>query len=280
MPYLIFGQFELLPYIPGNGVTDWLFLWYFIPILAIPFYLVMALITPRWLVLPLNRILNPGSEIYYYGLPTETPKPTYTMLRRAVFTLIITLGLSLTIARFVGWRFFTYTPELPEIVNIWNAEAIIAPIVFFALGLILPASWLIQDTNIVFHNQPSSGPQELRSASHILLTLLAGYAGISVIVDYTALIGQIYLIYIEALIYPWWWVPPWFIILITLLNPLINLYMPLIVLLAYYNWRPTLKSSLDVYMQQKDIRQLSQLAIITDTTPAQEAPLTPLEKEQ
>ncbi|MFW9831770.1 MAG: hypothetical protein ACFFD8_08345 [Candidatus Thorarchaeota archaeon] len=262
IPILIFGYIDIVPIIAGNGVIDWLVIWYLVPILTIPFYLLMAIITPRWLVLPLNRLLNPGSEVYYYGLDTKKPSPIYTVFRRALFTLLITFGLSLTVATYIGQYFIIWAPELPLTVNAWNTAAVIFPIVFFALGIILPSSWLIDDTKILFHSQPPSGSQELFSAGRVLTYLLAGYAGISVLIYYASIIAHIGFIYLTASVFYWPWVPPWFIVMITLLNPFIFIYMPLLILLAYEKYLPGLQRRLKKYMDSRGTQQLSTMCVV------------------
>ncbi|MFX1540271.1 MAG: hypothetical protein ACFFBX_05815 [Promethearchaeota archaeon] len=262
-PLLIYGWIDISPIIAGSGVTDWLVLFYLIPILAIPFYLLMAIITPRWLVLPLNRLLNPGSEVYYYGVDTKKPSPIYTIFRRAIFALLLTFGLSLTVATTFGQYFIIWNPTFPSSINVWNTAAVIFPLVFFALGVILPSSWLIDDSKILFHSQPPSGSQELFSAGRVLTYLLAGYAGISVLIFYGYIIIYIGFIYATAVITPPWpWVPPSFVVLITLLNPFIFIYMPLIMLLAYDYFLPQLKKHLKSYMDSRGTQQLSTMCIV------------------
>ncbi len=262
LPMLIYGWIDIVPIIPGSGVTDWLILFYLLPSLAIPFYLVMAVITPRWLVLPLNRILNPGSEVYYYGVDTKNPSELYTIFRRAVFALLLTFGLSLTVAAYFGELFIYWVPELPLVVNSWNIAAIIFPVVFVALGVILPSSWLIDDTKILFHSQPPSGSQELFSAGRVLTYLLAGYAGISVIIFYGGIIFYIGLIYATASVTIWPWVPAWFVVLITLLNPFIVIYIPLLMLLAYDRYLPWLQKHLRAYMDSRGTQELQQMCVV------------------
>ena len=46
IPLLLFGWIDIVPIIYGNGVTDWIVLFYLLPILAIPFSLLMTLVTP------------------------------------------------------------------------------------------------------------------------------------------------------------------------------------------------------------------------------------------
>ncbi len=281
LPLLIYGYIDIVPIIVGSGVTDWLILFYLLPLLAIPFYMLMAGITPRWLVLPLNRILNPGSEDYYYGVDTKKPSPLYTVFRRAIFTLLLSFGLSLTVSTYIGQYFVIWNPMLPMVVNAWNVAAVIFPIVFFALGVILPSSWLIDDTKILFHSQPHSGSQELFSAGRVLTYLLAGYAGISVIMFYGGIIFYIGLIYATASAFSWPWVPAWFIVLITLLNPFIFIYMPLLMLLAYDHYLPGLQMKLRAYMDLRGTQELSQMCIvdvdITEFLGADE-PTEPLDK--
>lgn len=263
LPLFVYGAIDIIPIIPGNGVTDWLILFYLLPILAIPFYLWMAAVTPRWLVLPLNRLLNPGSEVYYYGVPTKKPNPLYAVFRRAVFALLLTFGVSLTVASYIGQYFVIWNPSLPLAVNAWNTAAVIFPIVFITLGLILPSSWLIDDTKILFHGQPPSGSQELFSAGRVLTYLLAGYAGISVLLYYGYIVIYIGIIYATAVVTPPWpWVPAWFVVLITLLNPFIFIYMPLIMLLAYDRYLPNLKKRLKAYMDSRETQQLSALCVV------------------
>ncbi|MFX1317660.1 MAG: hypothetical protein ACFE9D_00860 [Promethearchaeota archaeon] len=263
LPVIFFGWIEISPIIPGGAVTDWLILFYLLPVLAIPFYLLMAVVTPRWLVLPLNRILNPGSETYYYGVPTTKPKPLYNVFRRAIFALLLTFGLSLTVATYIGPLFIIWNPSLPLAVNTWNTAAVIFPIAFIALGVILPSSWLIDDTNILFHSQPPSGSQELFSAGRVLTYLLAGYAGISVLIFYGYIIIDIGIIYATTIVTPPWpWVPPWFVVLITLLNPFIFIYMPLLMLLAYDRYLPSLMKRLKTYMDSRGTQQLSTMCVV------------------
>lgn len=262
LPLLIFGYIDIVIIIPGSGVTDWLILFYLLPILAIPFYMLMATITPRWLVLPLNKILNPGSEDYYYGVDTKKPSPLYTVFRRAIFALLLSFGLSLTVATYFGQFFIIWNPMLPNVVNSWNVAAVIFPLVFFALGVILPSSWLIDDTKILFHSQPPSGSQELFSAGRVLTYLLAGYAGISVIMFYGGIIFYIGVIYVTASAFAWPWVPVWFIVLITLLNPFIFIYMPLLMLLAYDRYLPGLQKKFRAYMDSRGTQELSQMCVV------------------
>ncbi len=263
IPMLIFGWIEISPIIPGSGVTDWLILFYLLPILAIPFYLIMAVLTPRWLVLPLNRLLNPGSEVYYYGVDTKKPSELYTVFRRAIFALLLTFGLSLTVASYFGQAFILWVPELPMVVNAWNIAAVIFPIVFIALGVILPSSWLIDDTKILFHSQPPSGSQELFSAGRVLTYLLAGYAGISILLFYAGIIGYTALLYALGIPpFSWPWVPSWFIVFVTLLNPFIFIYMPLFMLLAYDRYLPKLQKILKTYMDSRGTQELSQMCVV------------------
>lgn len=263
LPILIYGWIDIVPIIPGNGVTDWLVLFYLIPVLAIPIYMGMATITPRWLVLPLNRLLNPGSEIYYYGVDTQNPSPLYSVFRRAIFALLLSFGLSLTVATYIGQYFIIWDPGLPTAVNAWNTAAVIFPLVFVILSIILPSSWLIDDTKILFHSHPPSGSQELFSAGRVLTYLLAGYAGISVVLFYGLIVGYIGFIYaIGAVTPPWPWVPPWFVVLITLLNPFIFIYMPLLMLLAYDRYLPNLKNRLRRYMDSRGTQKLSAMCLV------------------
>jgi hypothetical protein len=262
IPLLIFGWIDISPIIYGSGVTDWLILFYLVPVLAIPFYLLMAIVTPRWLVLPLNRILNPGSETYYYGVDTKQPSELYTVFRRAVFALLLSFGLSLTFAAYFGQTFILWVPELPLVVNAWNVAAVIFPLVFVLLGVILPSSWLIDDTKILFHSQPPSGSQELFSAGRVLTYLLAGYAGISVIIFYGGIIFYMGLIYATASAFVWPWVPAWFVVLITLLNPFIFIYMPLLMLLAYDRYLPRLQKHLRAYMDARGTQELEQMCVV------------------
>jgi hypothetical protein len=284
IPLLLFGSFDLIPIIPGNAMADWLIMWYLLPVLGIPFYLLMAIITPRWLLIPLNNLLNPGAEDYYFSPPKENPQPVSVLLRRAIFTLMITMGAALTVAKYFGWAFFNWNPALPDFVNIWNIYAIVMPIAFIILGIIIPASWLIEDSRIVFHSKEGSGGQELLGGGRILIMLLAGYATISVILDYSWLLANITLIYITASTSYWPWVPPWFVILITILNPVIYIYMPLLALIAYYYYLPTLQRRLVAFMDSRGTRHLSQVAVtdidISDYLGSKNNPPTTFSSEQ
>lgn len=184
------------------------------------------------------------------------------MLRRSIITIILTLGLSLTIARYVGWQLITYTPDLPELLNRMNAAVILMPIVFLLLGLILPSSWLIEDTNIVFHSQGSSGPQEIRNAGRILMTLLAGYFGISIIIDYLNLIALTPDVVLSWITHSWPWVPLPFFFIITYINPFIYIFWPLLALLVYYRYLPSLQNHLIGYMDSLDTQTISKMAVI------------------
>lgn len=260
-PLLIFGTFDLIPIIPGNAMTDWLIMWYLIPVLAIPFYLIMSIITSQRLLIPLNNLLNPGTEDYYFGPPKKNPNPVSILLRRAFFTLMITMGAALTVAKYFGWAFFNWNPSLPDFVNVWNIYAIVMPIAFLILGIIIPAAWLIEDSHVVFHSKEGSGAQEVLGGGRILIMLLAGYATISVILDYSWLLANITFIYIIAAAFYWPWVPAWFVILITILNPVIYIYMPLLVLLAYYYWLPSLQQRLVKFMEERGTQRLTQVAV-------------------
>jgi hypothetical protein len=262
IPYLLGTPLDLVWWIPGGIITDWVVIFYLLPVLAIGFYITMGYFAPRWIVLPLNRILNPGPEVYYYGISTKEPHPLTSIMRRAFFSLIISLGLSLTIASYFGPFIILYEPSLPLTANVWNATAVITPFVFLILGFILPSSWLIDDTHILFHSQPPTGAQELITASRILMFLLAGYAGISVIIDYAGLVANIGLIYLQAgiLIPPW--VPSWFFVLITLINPIIFIYIPLLTLLAYQRYLPGLQKNLRNHMDSLGTQQISQMAVV------------------
>ncbi|MFX0167867.1 MAG: hypothetical protein ACFE89_00805 [Candidatus Hodarchaeota archaeon] len=262
IPYFLGIPLDLVYWIPGGIITDWIIIFYLIPVLAIGFYIMMGFFAPRRIVLPLNRILNPGPEVYYYGLSTKEPRQLTSIARRAVFALIITLGLSLTIANYFGPFIIIYEPSLPLTANVWNAAAVITPIVFLVLGLILSPSWLIDDANIIFHSQPPSGAQELMSASRVLLYLLAGYASISVIIDYAGLVANIGLIYLSAGFLAPPWVPSWFFVLITLINPIIFIYIPLLALLGYQQYLPTLQKHLKAHMDARGTQQISEMVVV------------------
>jgi hypothetical protein len=259
---LLDPMLDLVWWVPGGIVTDWIIIFYLIPVLAIGFYIGMGHFAPRWIVLPLNRLLNPGPEQYYYGLATKEPQPLTSILRRAFFSLIITLGLSLTIANYFGPLILHYEPLLPLTANVWNAAAVITPIVFLILGFILPSSWLIDDSHILFHSQPATGSQELISASRILLFLLAGYASISVIIDYAGLIANIGIALLSGGFPTLPWVPSWFTVFITLINPIIFIYIPLLALLGYERYLPSLKNNLKMYMDSLGTQQISQMALV------------------
>jgi hypothetical protein len=97
----------------------------------------------------------------------------------------------------------------------------------------------------------------------VLTYLLAGYAGISVIIFYSLIVGYIGFIYaIGAVTPPWPWVPPWFVVLITLLNPFIFIYIPLLMLLAYDRYLPGLQKRLREYMDARGTQQLSTMCLV------------------
>jgi len=263
---------DLTSILPWNAVVDWLTLTYLIPLLSLPLYLVLGYITTRWLVLPLNKLLNPGKEEFYFGPETERPQPVLALLRRSFFAVLLMLGLALTITKFLPdeyMRLLCYTEFFDKVgasvYNEMNQAIILMPLIFPFLAFILPSSWLIEDCNIVFHSNPSSGPQELRNAGRTLITLLKGYAGIFVIIDYFRMA-----INISALAGfsgeggLWPWVPPWFFYTITFINPLVFLFMPLSALLLYGKVLPSLRMRLTSYMERKGAKRLLSVVGLTE----------------
>lgn len=264
LPILLGAPGDLVPLLPGNSITDWLILWYLIPLLSIPLYILLANITSRWLVLPLNQLLNPGHEVYYFGPETTRKQPLLTLGRRALFAIILMFGLALSITKFLPTQvqILHHTEAFKNfpIFNEMNQAIILMPLIFPFLALILPSSWLIEDTNIVFHTSPSSGPQELRNAGLTLTTLLKGFAGIFVILDYIRLAWNI------AFAFPVWqsmappWVPLWLFFIITFVNPFVYLFMPLLALILYYRFFPALRDKFVQHMKSKGTVEISQVA--------------------
>jgi len=255
---------DLTILLPGNAVVDWLTLTYLVPLLSLPLYLVLGYVTSRWLVLPVNKLLNPGREELYFGPKTERPQPVLALLRRAFFAVLLMLGLALTITKFLPdeyRRIICHTEFFEQVgasvYNEMNQAIILMPLIFPFLAFILPSSWLIEDCDIVFHSNPSSGPQELRNAGRILITLLKGYAGIFVLIDYFRMALKISALAgfsREGGLWPW--VPPWFFYVITFANPLVFLFMPLAALLLYDRVLPSLSTRLTSYMERKGAKRL------------------------
>ncbi len=266
LPILIGYTSDLVPLLPGNAITDWLILWYLIPLLSVPLYILLANITSRWLVLPLNRLLNPGHEVYYFGPETTRKHSIYTLVRRAFFAVILMFGIALSITKFLPTEVqilhYTEAFENTPIFNEMNQALILMPLIFPFLALILPSSWLIEDANLVFHTSPSSGPQELKNAGLTLTTLLKGFAGIFVILDYIRLAWNI------AIAFPTWllgappWVPLWLFFIITFVNPFVYLFMPLLALIVYYRFFPSLRDKFVRYMKSKGTVEISQVGAV------------------
>ncbi|MFX1562482.1 MAG: hypothetical protein ACFFDP_04160 [Promethearchaeota archaeon] len=263
IPLLLGAHGDIVPLLPGNAITDWLILWYLIPLLSIPLYVLLANISSRWLVLPLNQLLNLGHEVYYFGPETTRKQPTLTLARRAFFAVILMFGLALSITKFMPEQcailHFTDAFKDYPIFNEMNQAIILMPLIFPFLALILPSSWLIEDTNLVFHTFPSSGPQELKNAGRTLITLLKGFAGIFVILDYFRLAWNI------AFAFPVWQsvapqgVPLWLFFIITFVNPFVYLFMPLLALILYYRFFPSLHDKFIKNMKSKGIVEIGQI---------------------
>jgi hypothetical protein len=264
LPLLLGAQGDIVPLLPGNAITDWLILWYLIPILSVPLYILLANISSKWLVLPLNQLLNLGHEVYYFGPETTRKQPILTLARRAFFAVILMFGIALSITKFMPEQcailHFTEAFSDYPIFNEMNQALILMPLIFPFLALILPSSWLIEDTNLVFHTAPSSGPQELKNAGLTLTTLLKGFAGIFVILDYIRLAWNI------AVYFPVWqagaspWVPLWFFFIITFVNPFVYLFMPFLALILYYKFFPSLCDKFVRYMKAKGTVEITKVA--------------------
>jgi hypothetical protein len=146
------------------------------------------------------------------------------------------------------------------IFNEMNQAIILMPLIFPFLALVLPTSWLIEDSDIVFLTYPSTGPQELRSAGRTLTTLLKGFAGIFVIIDYLRLAWNI------AFNFPVWqsvaspWVPLWFYFVIAFVNPFVYLFIPILALLVYDAYFPRLRDALVQYMKRIGTMPLTKIA--------------------
>jgi hypothetical protein len=173
-------------------------------------------------------------------------------------------GIALSITKFLPTQcevlHYTELFKNYPIFNEMNQAIILMPLIFPFLALILPSSWLIEDTNVVFHTSPSSGPQELKNAGLTLTTLLKGFAGIFVILDYIRLAWNI------AFAFPIWqsvnpsWVPLWFFFIITFVNPFIYLFMPLLALILYYRYFPSLSDKFIQYMKSKGTVTITKIA--------------------
>ncbi|MFX1474359.1 MAG: hypothetical protein ACFFCO_02630 [Promethearchaeota archaeon] len=264
--YIVPAYFEpvdIVVLLPGGALTDWLILMYLFPLASVFLYLLLSSVTAQWLVLPLNKIFNPGKEIFFYAPETPHPRPVYSLLRRAFFNLLLMMALALTITRFlptqISW-FLPANPNLADIFNEINQAIILMPLIFPLLAFILPATWLIEDSNVVFHTYPSCGPQELRVGGRTLLDYLKGFASIFVLIDYLRMVfnvpGLITLSTTPSTIGLWPWVPVWFFFLITFINPFILLYLPLAALLLYHRFFHRIQPGFLAAMQRRGTLQL------------------------
>ena len=259
--------------LPGSAFTDWLVIMYLFPLVSVVLYLLLSSITARWLVLPLNKIFNPGKEVFFYGPVTPRPRPVYSLLRRAFFNLLLMMALALTITRFlptqVAW-FLPATTDLADIFNEINQAIILMPLFFPLLAFILPATWLIEDSNVVFHTYPSCGPQELRVGGRTLLDYLKGFASIFVLIDYLRLVFNVPELVFTLSTTPstiglWPWVPVWFYLLITFINPFILLYLPLVALLLYHRFFHRIQPSFQASMKRWGIKQLQSVGEVAES---------------
>jgi hypothetical protein len=264
IPELLGYPVDLVVSLPGPAITDWLILWYFIPLLSLPLYVFPVVIVSRWLALPINKLLNPGQQAYYFGPKTTRETPVMTLLRRSLFAVFLMFGIALSITKFFPAQcaILSYIPEFDAypIFNEMNQAIILMPLIFPFLALILPTSWLIEDCDIVFLTYPSTGPQELRGAGRTLTTLLKGFAGIFVIIDYLRLAYNI------AVFFPVWqsvappWVPLWFYFIIAFVNPFVYLFIPILALLVYDAYFPRLRDALVQYMKHIGTMPITRLA--------------------
>jgi hypothetical protein len=187
-----------------------------------------------------------------------------TLLRRSVFAVVLMFGIALSITKFfpAQCKILSYVPQFADypIFNEMNQAIILMPLIFPFLALVLPTSWLIEDSDIVFLTYPSTGPQELRSAGRTLTTLLKGFAGIFVIIDYLRLAWNI------AFNFPVWqsvaspWVPLWFYFVIAFVNPFVYLFIPILALLVYDAYFPRLRDALVQYMKRIGTMPLTKIA--------------------
>ena len=254
IPELLGYNVDLVVPLLGPAITDWLILWYLIPLLSLPLYVFPVVIVSRWLALPMNKLLNPGKETYYFGPKTTRERPVMTLLWRSLFAVFLMFGIALSITKFFPDQcaFLSFIPEFKDypIFNEMNQAIILMPLIFPFLALILPTSWLIEDCDIVFLNYPSTGPQELRGAGRTLTTLLKGFVGVFVIIDYLRLAYNI------AVFFPVWqsvappWVPLWFYFIIAFANPFVYLFIPILALLVYDAYYPRLHDALVQYMKR------------------------------
>ncbi len=267
-----FGIVDIVALLPGGAFTDWLIIMYLFPLASVFLYLILSSVTARWLVLPLNKIFNPGKEIYFYAPVTPRPRPLYSLLRRAFFNVLLMIGIALTITRFlptqVAW-FLPPHPNLADIFNEMNQAIILMPLIFPLLAFILPATWLIEDSNVVFHTYPSCGPQELRLGGRTLLDYLKGFASIFVLIDYLRMVfnvpGLITFSTIPSTLGGLWpWVPSWFFIIITFINPFILLYLPLVALLLYHRFFHRFQPGFLAAMKRRGTLQLRSVGEVAE----------------
>jgi len=264
IPELLGYPVDLVPILPGPALTDWLILWYLIPLLSLPLYVFPVAAIARWLALPINKLLNPGRQGYYFGPKTTREKPVTTLLWRSLFAVFLMFGIALSITKFFPEQcaILNYIPQFSDypIFNEMNQAIILMPLIFPFLSLILPTSWLIEDCDIVFLNYPATGPQELRSAGRTLSTLLQGFVGIFVIVDYLRLAYNI------AVFFRVWqsvappWVPLWFYFVIAFVNPFVYLFIPILALLVYDARYARLHDALVEYMKRIGTVPLTRVA--------------------
>ncbi len=267
------GPLDMVAILPGPILTDWLVIMYVFPLASVVLYLLLSSVTARWLVLPLNKVFNPGKEVFFYAPVTPRPRPVYSILRRAFFNLLLMMALALTITRFlptqVAW-FLPANPNLADIFNEMNQAILLMPLFFPLLAFILPATWLIEDSNIVFHTYPSCGPQELRVGGRTLLDYLKGFASIFVLIDYLRMVfnvpGLITFSTIPSTLGGLWpWVPPWFFFLITFINPFILLYLPLVALLLYHQFFHRIQPGFQAAMKRRGIKQLLSVGEVAES---------------
>ncbi len=258
------GPVDIVTLLPGGALTDWLIIMYVFPLVSVVLYLLLSSAMARWFVLPLNKVFNPGKEVYFFSPVTPHPRQIFTMLRRAFFNVLLMIGLALTITQFLPTQvavFLPGNPNLASIFNEMNQAIILMPLIFPFLAFILPATWLIEDSNVVFHTYPSAGPQELRLGGRTFLDYLKGFAGVFVLIDYFRMVVNVpglvtFTTLPSALGGLWPWVPVWFFFVVTFINPFVFLYLPIVALLLYQRFFHRIQPGFMEAMKRRGTLQL------------------------
>ncbi|MHA2180970.1 MAG: hypothetical protein ACXAAH_06070 [Promethearchaeota archaeon] len=187
---LFYGEPEMIPFIPGNGVVDT------IVSIVIPFFFmfIMLLLGPimALVLIRLHKIMK-LKKYDYFIVRIEKKLSGSRILLRSIFPGLLAINIAIYISLSSSLSSFIYY-DLQMIGATIEYAALLIGIPFASL-LVLPL-WILQALGLMCskrvesYNRPVT--PDIESVGQFYIKMLKGYVGISTVVSYTVILFQIF----------------------------------------------------------------------------------------